>query len=115
MKLSELIYSKAGEVKRFSEKKASQLATEIMEISAHIDVLMYQVDYWMENGKFAPGTIPMDERQKLIYWLTNQMNYAGYCRNVEAAKRTENNPLYTYRKAVLGEIDQFLTLNGTIR
>lgn len=110
-----LVYGKDGHVKKFSQAKGAKLTEEIMDLTSHIDLLMYQVDYWRENGKMAPGTAPMDERQRLIYWLSNQMNYAGYCRNVEAAKRTKDNALYTYRKSVLNDIDQYLLLNGTVR
>lgn len=104
-KLYELIYNQS---RKPSQKISSQLADEIISISAALDTVFYQIDYWVEHGKDAPGTQPKSKEEKINYWLSNQVNYHAYCRNTESRKTTANNELYTYRKAVLAEIEEYL-------
>lgn len=98
----------ATKVRKYDQRKTGKMAELIIDLNEAIDLLFYQIDYFVEQGKDAPGTALMSHDERMLYWLKNQVNYTMYCRNKESGKQIEVNDLYTYRKAVLAEINTYL-------
>lgn len=98
--------------KNRNQKQSDRICHDILSIQDLISSAWERIDYFMSHGEYMKGTEPLQESDRLIYWLKNVVSYTNYIRKYRNDSKRPNEELYKYRLSVLTDIKNFVDTNG---
>jgi hypothetical protein len=103
-----LIYTPTGKKRKsINENRTFRICADIMHIDSGIRAKWFEIDYFTKHGIRFQAPEFKDEKQQLVSWLSNILQFTSYCRQKES-KNDPTGDMYMHRKKVLAQINEYI-------